>query len=417
MWTRPRTWREERRISNSARPELHVKVRDATELRLLMAAMLNRIDATAQMALIQFVSAGLDQVAVPTTVHCDHLVVARDGEEADLATANAMNHEVYDFMKRACQRFGAGFWQPGAGIIHQIVLENYALPGGLMIGTDSHTPNAGGLAMGAIGVGGADAVDVMAGLPWELKAPEVIGVRLTGKLSAWASPKDIILDLASRLTVKGATGSIIEYFGDGVDTLSATGMATVCNMGAETGATTSLFPYTEHTGSYLNATGRQYIREALQPWRAGLRADDGAEYDRVIHIDLSKVEPRINGPATPDLSTPLSQFKEQVSQNTWPKEVSAGLIGSCTNSSFEDMSRAADLVEQALQAGLTPKAPLMLSPGSEQTRRTLESAGVLDVFKQVGATVLANACGPCCGSWNRTDMPKVGFLDRSELSH
>lgn len=367
-------------------------------------------DATAQMALIQFISAGLDKVAVPTTVHCDHLVVARQGDEEDLRTANDVNREVYDFMMSACKRYGAGFWKPGAGIIHQIVLENYAYPGGLMIGTDSHTPNAGGLGMAAIGVGGADAVDVMAGLPWELKCPNVIGVRLTGELSKWAAPKDVILHLASILTVKGATGSIIEYFGDGVDSLSCTGMATICNMGAETGATTSLFPFAQSMGRYLEATGRGQMRRAASAFEKDMQADQGAEYDRVIDIDLSKIEPLINGPLTPDFSTPVSHFKEAVKAHDWPNKISAGLIGSCTNSSFEDMSRAANLTRQALDAGLKPKSSLILSPGSERTRRTLDGAEVLSVFEEAGGTLLANACGPCCGSWDRQDMPKVRVL-------
>ncbi|KAF2623198.1 aconitase [Macroventuria anomochaeta] len=363
-------------------------------------------DATAQMALIQFMSAGLDSVKVPTTIHCDHLIVAKDGNTADLATATADNEEVYRFLESVCKRYGAGFWKPGAGIIHQIVLENYAYPGGLMIGTDSHTPNAGGLGMAAIGVGGADAVDVMSGLAWELKTPKVIGIHLTGQLSKWASPKDVILKLAGELTVKGATGSIIEYFGDGVESLSCTGMATITNMGAETGATTSMFPYTNSMGAYLAATGRSDIAKAASAWRHTLEADRGAEYDRLINIDLSTLEPSINGPATPDHAIPLSKFKEEIAQSGWQSKVSAGLIGSCTNSSFEDISRVAHLARQALDAGLQPQAPLYLSPGSEATRATLEKAGVLEVFEKSGATLLANACGPCCGSWNRQDIAK-----------
>ncbi|KAJ8109680.1 hypothetical protein OPT61_g7286 [Boeremia exigua] len=363
-------------------------------------------DATAQMALIQFMSAGLDTVKVPTTIHCDHLIVAKDGHIADLTTAAADNEEVYRFLESVCKRYGAGFWKPGAGIIHQIVLENYAYPGGLMIGTDSHTPNAGGLGMAAIGVGGADAVDVMSGLAWELKTPKVIGVHLTGKLSKWASPKDVILKLAGELTVKGATGSAIEYFGEGVKSLSCTGMATITNMGAETGATTSMFPYTDSMGAYLAATGRADIASAASAWRHTLEADRGAEYDRVINIDLSSLEPSINGPATPDHAIPLSKFKEEIAKGGWQSQVSAGLIGSCTNSSFEDISRVAHLAKQALDAGLRPQAPLYLSPGSEATRATLEKAGVLEVFEKAGTTLLANACGPCCGSWNREDIAK-----------
>ncbi|KUJ12402.1 aconitase [Mollisia scopiformis] len=363
-------------------------------------------DATGSMALIQFMSASIDTVAVPTSVHCDHQVVAKEGRDTDVATSNQVNGEVYDFLKSVCAKYSAGFWKPGAGIIHQTVLENYAYPGGLMIGTDSHTPNAGGLAMAAIGVGGADAVDVMAGLAWEIKAPKVIGVHLTGSLSRWASPKDVILKLAGELTVRGGTGSIIEYFGPGINSLSCTGMATICNMGAETGATTSIFPYTNQMGRYLDATGRSHIRRASESRANRLAADPGAEYDRVISIDLSSLEPHINGPLTPDLATPNSKFKELVGKNDWPRKLSAALIGSCTNSSFQDMSRAADLTRQALDAGLKPAVPLLLSPGSEQTRLTLDQAGVLETFDQAGATVLANACGPCCGSWERTDVKK-----------
>lgn len=364
-------------------------------------------DATAQMALIQFMSAGMDTAAVPTTVHCDHLIVSRDGEAADLARALENHSEVYDFMESACQKYNMGFWKPGAGIIHQIVLENYAFTGGMMIGTDSHTPNGGGLGMIAIGVGGADAVDVMAGLPLELKAPKVLGVRLTGSLSRWASPKDIISAVAGEITVKGGTGSIIEYFGPGAKTLSATGMATVCNMGAETGATTSVFPYAPQMADYLRSNHRGDMAAAIESISPELQADSGAEYDRVIEIDLSTLEPRINGPYTPDLSTPLSKFGDAVKENKWPAELTAGLIGSCTNSSFEDMGRAASLGQQALDAGLKPKMPLLISPGSLQTRETLQEAGIMSVFENLGAVMLPNACGPCCGSWDRVDMPKV----------
>ncbi|XHG01917.1 hypothetical protein AWENTII_005286 [Aspergillus wentii] len=363
-------------------------------------------DATAQMALIQFMSAGLESTAVPTTVHCDHLIVSRDGEAQDLPRALDAHREVYEFMESACQKYNMGFWKPGAGIIHQIVLENYAFPGGMMVGTDSHTPNAGGMGMIAIGVGGADAVDVMAGLPLELTAPKVLGVRLTGQLSRWASPKDIINTVAGMISVKGGTGSIIEYFGPGAATLSATGMATVCNMGAETGATTSVFPYAPQMADYLHANNRADMATAVQRISSELRADQGAEYDCVIDIDLSALEPRINGPFTPDLSTPLSKFSDAVEGNEWPGKLTAGLIGSCTNSSFEDMGRAASLAQQALDAGLKPKMPLLVSPGSLQTRDTLEKADILQVFEKLGATMLPNACGPCCGSWDRVDMPK-----------
>lgn len=366
-------------------------------------------DATAQMALIQFMSAGLDTSAVPTTVHCDHLIISRDGEAEDLPRALIAHREVYGFLKSACQKYNMGSWRPEAGIIHQIVLENYAFPGGMMVGTDSHTPNAGGMGMIAIGVGGADAVDVMSGLPWELTAPQVLGVRLHGELSGWTSPKDIINKVAGILTVKGGTGSIIEYFGPGTHILSATGMATVCNMGAETGATTSVFPYTHSMTEYLQANHRPDMAGAIKAVSHELRADEGVEYDHVIDIDLSTLEPHINGPFTPDLATPWSDFRRTVQENQWPETLTAGLIGSCTNSSFEDLSRAASIAQQALDAGLSPVMPLLLSPGSLQTRKTLEEAKVLQVFERVGATMLPNACGPCCGSWDRTDMPKVLF--------
>lgn len=350
-------------------------------------------------------SAGFDATAVPTTVHCDHLIVGRDGGAQDLPVAMDKHREVYDFMASACKRYNMGFWKPGAGIIHQIVLENYAFPGGLMIGTDSHTPNAGGMAMLAIGVGGADAVDVMAGLPFEIKAPKVIGVRLTGQLSGWTSAKDVINKVAGILTVKGATGFIIEYFGPGAASLSATSMSTICNMGAETGATTSVFPYSATMSDYLIATRRDKMASAVKSAQHELQADEGAEYDQIIDIDLSSLEPHINGPFTPDLSTPLSDFGSMTREHSWP-ELTAGLIGSCTNSSFEDMSRAASLGQQALDAGLKPQMPLLVSPGSEQTRATLEKTGVLDVFARLQSTMLTNACGPCCGSWDRQDMQK-----------
>ncbi|KAG9252922.1 putative aconitase [Emericellopsis atlantica] len=363
-------------------------------------------DATAQMAIIQFMSAGLDKTAVPTTVHCDHLIVGRDGSENDLAGALTSHGEVYEFLSSACQRYNMGFWKPNAGIIHQIVLENYAYPGGMLIGTDSHTPNAGGMGMIAIGVGGADAVDVMSGLPLEITAPNVIGVKLTGQLSGWASPKDVINKVAGVLGVKGGTGSIIEYFGPGAASISATGMATITNMGAETGATTSIFPYSDRMASYLRATRRPELADALHVAKGELQADEGAEYDHVIEIDLSSLEPHINGPFTPDLSTPLSRFGDAVRENQWPEKLTAGLIGSCTNSSFEDLSRAASLARQALKAGLKPQMPLFLSPGSEQTAQTLKREGVVDVFDRLGSKVLSNACGPCCGAWDRTDMEK-----------
>ncbi|KAJ3334697.1 Aconitate hydratase mitochondrial, partial [Gonapodya sp. JEL0774] len=329
-------------------------------------------DATAQMAILQFMSAGLPTVAVPTTVHCDHLIEAQKGGALDLARANDINKEVYDFLASSTAKYGIGFWKPGSGIIHQIVLENYAFPGGMMIGTDSHTPNAGGLGMVAVGVGGADAVDVMSGLPWELKCPKVIGVKLTGKLSGWTSAKDVILKVAGILTVKGGTGAIVEYFGPGVDSLSCTGMATVCNMGAEIGATTSLFPFNGRMKDYLAATNRSAIGALAESWAHNLKADEGAKYDQIIEIDLSTLEPHINGPFTPDLATPLSKFASTLEKSGWPAELKVGLIGSCTNSSYEDMARSASLAEQAMAAGLKAKAGFTITPGSEQIRATIE---------------------------------------------
>ncbi|GBF99166.1 aconitate hydratase [Raphidocelis subcapitata] len=373
-------------------------------------------DATAQMAMLQFISSGLPKTMVPSTIHCDHLIEGTTspqadrenscGADADLAHANKNNKEVYNFLASAGAKYGVGFWKPGSGIIHQIVLENYAFPGGMMIGTDSHTPNAGGLGMCAVGVGGADAVDVMAGLPWELKAPKVIGVKLTGSLSKWTSPKDVILKVAGILTVKGGTGAIVEYFGPGVDALSCTGMATICNMGAEIGATTSMFPYNGRMRDYLKATGRDGIAALADGFAANLRADEGAEYDQVIEIDLTTLEPHVNGPFTPDLAHPLSKFAEALRKNGWPTELKAGLIGSCTNSSYEDMQRAASVARQALAAGIKSKVPFAISPGSEQIRATIARDGLLEVFEKVGGTVLANACGPCIGQWKRTDVAK-----------
>lgn len=363
-------------------------------------------DATAQMAVIQFMASARPSVAVPSTIHCDHLIAAEHGAEADMAKATETNKEVYEFLSTAAAKYGLGFWRPGSGIIHQIVLENYAFPGLLMIGTDSHTPNAGGLGACAVGVGGADAVDVMVGLPWEVKAPKVIGVKLTGKLQQWASPKDIILKVAGILTVKGGTGAIVEYFGDGVDTLSCTGMGTICNMGAEIGATTSMFPYNQRMGSYLKATGREGIASLADSFSENLRADENALYDELIQIDLSELEPHVNGPFTPDLAHPLSKLKDEIEKNGWPGELSAGLIGSCTNSSYEDMSRAASVVKQALAHGLKSKSVFNITPGSEQVRATISRDGILETFTEAGGTVLANACGPCIGQWNRNDVPK-----------
>ncbi|KAJ1325638.1 aconitate hydratase [Microdochium nivale] len=363
-------------------------------------------DATAQMAILQFMSAGMPSVANPTTVHCDHLIEAQLGGSKDLARANETNKEVYDFLASACAKYNIGFWKPGSGIIHQILLENYAFPGGLLIGTDSHTPNGAGLGMAAIGVGGADAVDVMANLPWELKAPKYIRVNLTGKLSGWSSPKDIITKLAGLTTVKGGTGAIMEYTGPGLDSISCTGMGTIGNMGAEIGATTSVFPFNERMYDYLKATNRQAIGDHARAYGDGLKADKGCEYDATYEIDLSTLEPMINGPFTPDLATPLSKFAETAKANGWPTEVKATLIGSCTNSSYEDMSRAAHIARDALDHGLKSKMGFFVSPGSEQIRATIARDGQLQTFEEFGGSVLANACGPCIGQWDRQDVKK-----------
>ncbi|KAK3301514.1 aconitase family-domain-containing protein [Chaetomium fimeti] len=363
-------------------------------------------DATAQMAILQFISAGLPQVANPTTVHCDHLIEAQIGGAKDLERAVGINKEVYDFLASACAKYNIGFWKPGSGIIHQILLENYAFPGGLLIGTDSHTVNGGGLGMAAIGVGGADAVDVMANLPWELKAPKVIGVKLTGQMSGWTAPKDIILKVAGILTVKGGTGAIVEYHGPGVDSISATGMATVANMGAEIGATTSVFPFNDRMYDYLAATKRKEIGDFARSYAKELREDEGAEYDQLIEINLSELEPHINGPFTPDLATPISKFTEAVKTNGWPEELKVGLIGSCTNSSYEDMSRASAIARDALNHGLKTKSEFFVTPGSEQIRATIARDGQLKTFEEFGGVVLANACGPCIGQWDRRDVKK-----------
>jgi len=364
-------------------------------------------DATAQMALLQFMTCGRDKVAVPSSVHCDHLIQAKVGAVQDLATANDVNKEVYDFLASISNKYGIGFWKPGAGIIHQVVLENYAFPGGMMIGTDSHTPNAGGLGMIAIGVGGADAVDVMAGLPWELKMPKLIGVKLTGKMNGWTSAKDIILKVAGILTVKGGTGAIVEYFGEGAESLSCTGKATICNMGAEIGATCSLFAYDAKMKDYLNGTDRAEIALAADAVRQHLRADDAvyAEpekyYDQVIEINLNELEPYINGPFTPDLATPISQMAAAVKENGWPDAVEVALIGSCTNSSYEDISRSVSIAKDAIAKGLKTKSEYTITPGSEMVRFTIERDGFLNVFDEMGGVVLANACGPCIGQWAR----------------
>jgi aconitate hydratase len=364
-------------------------------------------DATAQMALLQFMNAGRGTSAVPTTVHCDHLIQANSGAKDDVAAAIDTNREVYDFLKTVSNKYGIGFWKPGAGIIHQVVLENYAFPGGMMVGTDSHTPNAGGLGMIAIGVGGADAVDVMNGMEWELKMPELIGVKLTGRLNGWTAPKDIILKLAGILTVKGATNSIVEYFGDGTSSLSATGKATVCNMGAEIGATTSIFPFDANIAEYLRQTGREEVARMAENIAPYLQSDPevistpSEYYDKIIEIDLSSLEPYINGPFTPDAAVPISGFAAKVIENDYPYRVEAGLIGSCTNSSYQDLSRAASVARQAIEDGVAVAAPLIINPGSEQIRYTAERDGLIAGFEKVGAVIMANACGPCIGQWKR----------------
>ncbi len=370
-------------------------------------------DATAQMALLQLMNSGRKTAAVPSTVHCDHLIQAYISAKPDLQTAVVTNREVYDFLSAVSNKFGIGFWKPGAGIIHQVVLENYAFPGGMMIGTDSHTPNAGGLGMIAIGVGGADAVDVMAGMPWELKMPKIIGVKLTGKLSGWASPKDVILKLAGILTVKGGTNAVIEYFGEGTASLSATGKGTICNMGAEVGATTSLFPFDQKSADYLIATGRSSVAKAanqiiehLQPDPEVVARPEGY-YDRVIEINLSELEPYINGPFTPDAAYPISEFAKTVKEKNYPQVMEVGLIGSCTNSSYEDMTRAASVVKYAKEQNLKVKAQFIINPGSELVRYTADRDGILQEFESVGGVIMANACGPCIGQWKReTNQPE-----------
>jgi aconitate hydratase len=364
-------------------------------------------DATAQMALLQFMQAGRPQVAVPSTVHCDHLIQAKVGATEDLNAALNQSREVFDFLASVSNKYGIGFWRPGAGIIHQVVLENYAFPGGMMIGTDSHTPNAGGLGMVAIGVGGADACDVMAGLAWELKMPKLIGVKLTGKLSGWSSAKDVILKVAGILTVKGGTGAIVEYFGEGAESLSATGKGTICNMGAEIGATTSIFAYDERMAAYLRGTNRSDVADLANDVAEYLRSDDevyanpGEYFDQLIEINLSELEPHINGPFTPDLAWPLSKFAQAVKENGWPADLEVGLIGSCTNSSYEDISRAASVASQAVTKNLKVKSEFTITPGSELVRFTIERDGFLTTFDQMGGVVLANACGPCIGQWAR----------------
>ena len=369
-------------------------------------------DATAQMALLQFMQAGRAQAAVPSTVHCDHLIQAKVGADKDLQESLNKNNEVFNFLQSVSNKYGIGFWKPGAGIIHQVVLENYAFPGGMMIGTDSHTVNAGGLGMVAIGVGGADAVDVMAGMAWELKFPKLIGVRLTGRLSGWASPKDVILKVAGILTVKGGTGAIVEYFGDGAASLSCTGKGTICNMGAEIGATTSTFGYDDAMERYLRATGRADVADLANGIREHLTgdpevyADPAAYFDHIIDIDLSTLEPHLNGPFTPDLATPISQVRAAAAANGWPTRIEYGLIGSCTNSSYEDISRSASVARQAVETGITAASTLTITPGSEQVRYTIERDGFIDTFEQLGGQVFANACGPCIGQWDRAGAEK-----------
>ncbi|RZK18207.1 MAG: aconitate hydratase, partial [Pedobacter sp.] len=370
-------------------------------------------DATAQMALLQFMQAGRPQVAVPSTVHCDHLITAKEGASIDLPHARTESAEVFDFLSSVSNKYGIGFWKPGAGIIHQVVLENYAFPGGMMIGTDSHTVNAGGLGMVAIGVGGADACDVMAGLPWELKFPKLIGVKLTGKLNGWTAAKDVILKVAGILTVKGGTGAIVEYFGDGAVNLSCTGKGTICNMGAEIGATTSTFGYDESMERYLRSTDRNEVADEANKIKeyltgdAEVYADPENYFDQVIEIDLDTLEPYLNGPFTPDLATPVSQMKVEAEKNGWPLKVEWGLIGSCTNSSYEDLSRAASIASQAISKGLVTKAEFGINPGSEQVRYTADRDGYLKTFEDLNATIFTNACGPCIGMWDRTGAEKA----------
>ncbi|ANZ76961.1 BA75_03889T0 [Komagataella pastoris] len=367
-------------------------------------------DASAQMALLQFMTCGMPNTAVPGSIHCDHLIVGKDGAKSDLKSSIATNKEVFDFLQSCGEKYGIQFWGPGSGIIHQIVLENFSVPGLMMLGTDSHTPNAGGLGAIAIGVGGADAVDALTGTPWELKAPKILGVKLTGQLSGWSSPKDIITHLAGLLTVRGGTGFIVEYFGEGVKSLSCTGMATICNMGAEIGATTSTFPMQDAHYRYLKATNRAPIADLARDVNKNfgfMTADEGAQYDQVVEIDLNTLEPSVNGPFTPDLSTPISKLSETTKENKWPQNITAGLIGSCTNSSYQDMSRAVSIMKQAEKAGLKPKIPFFVTPGSEQIRATIERDGLIETFEKNGAIVLANACGPCIGQWDRgANAPK-----------
>lgn len=386
---RPLTLSEKVLYSHLDKPSEQDIVRGESYLRLRPDRVAMQ-DATAQMAMLQFISSGLPRVAVPSTIHCDHLIEAQVGGDKDLARAKSINEEVYRFLATAGAKYGVGFWKPGSGIIHQIILENYAFPGLLMIGTDSHTPNGGGLGGLCIGVGGADAVDVMADIPWELKCPKVIGVHLTGKISGWTSPKDVILKVADILTVKGGTGAIIEYHGKGVDSISCTGMATICNMGAEIGATTSLFPFNNRMADYLKSTGRDGIAGEANKYKEKLlTADSGCKYDEVIEINLDKLEPHVNGPFTPDLAHPISKLGENSKKNGYPLDIKVGLIGSCTNSSYEDMGRCASIAKNALKHGIKSKIPFNVTPGSEQIRATIERDGIAETFRQFGSTVSA----------------------------
>ncbi|CAH1957944.1 unnamed protein product [Acanthoscelides obtectus] len=403
---RPLTLSEKVLYSHIDQPESQEIVRGQSYLRLRPDRVAMQ-DATAQMAMLQFISSGLPKVAVPSTIHCDHLIEAQVGASKDLSRAKDINKEVYEFLASAGTKYGVGFWKPGSGIIHQIILENYAFPGLLMIGTDSHTPNGGGLGGLCIGVGGADAVDVMADIPWELKCPKVIGVELTGKLKGWTSPKDIILKVADILTVKGGTGAIVEYFGPGCESVSCTGMATITNMGAEIGATTSVFPFNKRMADYLSATQRSPVAQEAEKYRQQLLSPDkGCEYDRVIQINLDTLEPHVNGPFTPDLASPISKLGENAKKNSWPVDIKVGLIGSCTNSSYEDMGRCASIAKEAMKHGVKSKIPFNVTPGSEQVRATIERDGISKTFEEFGGTVLANACGPCIGQWDRKDVKK-----------
>jgi aconitate hydratase len=407
---RPLTLAEKILVNHLADPE-HQELERARSYADFDPDRVAMQDATAQMALLQFMTAGLPEVAVPSTVHCDHLILAKAGAEVDLHFALDINSEVYDFLSSVSAKYGVGFWKPGSGIIHQVVLENYAFPGGMMIGTDSHTPNAGGLGMVAIGVGGADAVDVMTGFAFNVRWPKVIGVKLTGSLSGWSSPKDVILEVARILTVAGGTGAIVEYFGPGADTISATGKATICNMGAEIGATCSIFPYDGNMAAYLKATGREAIADAADRVVEHLRPDDGAAYDELVEIDLDELKPLINGPHSPDRAHKIgADLVHAATENKWPLAISSALIGSCTNSSYEDITRAASIARQASAKGLKARTQLLITPGSEQVRATIERDGLLADLEAIGGEVLANACGPCIGQWERTD------LDPNELN-